>query len=180
MNYRKQYTTYSRNNTTTRRVLLILAAVIIAGGIFHAQYAWVSARADEQLATCWIMCKPGSYVTIRSTPGKNGQVNGYLDSGDSFQTDGESKDGWISCCSGEGGWVYCGYVVTEKPQIVGERYICAAKKQVACRKWMGGPQIDGRPWLRNGEFVQVFLMADGWAITNRGYIRSEWLDVSPE
>lgn len=173
MNHQNKYSIFSKEKIVAA---ILIAIILMLIGAIIGSYC----HCEEQLATCWIMCKPGSYVTIRSTPSKNGQVNGYLDSGDSFQTDGESKDGWISCCSGEGGWVYCGYVVTEKPQIVGERYICAAKKQVACRKWMGGPQIDGRPWLRNGEFVQVFLMADGWAITNRGYIRSEWLDVSPE
>ena len=76
----------------------------------------------------------------------------------------------------EGGWVYLGYVVTEKPQVIGERYMCNAVKQVACRKWMGGPQVDQKPWLKNGQTCEVFLMADGWAVTSRGYIRSEWLE----
>lgn len=38
--------------------------------------------------------------------------------------------------------------------------------------------MDGSPWLTNGQFVDVFLMADGWAVTSRGYIRAEYLDVS--
>ena len=170
---RKHYSIFDREKIFA--FFLIIVIVFIIGAIIGS-YCF----GEEPLATCWIMCKPGSYVTIRSEPRKSAEVRGYLDSGDSFQTDGESIDGWITCCSGEGGWVYTGYVVTEKPQVVGERYICAAKKQVACRKWMSGPQIDGKPWLRNGEYVQVFLMADGWAVTNRGYIKSEWLDASPE
>jgi len=77
--------------------------------------------------------------------------------------------------------VYCGYVVTEKPEKIGERYVCVAKKQVACRRWMAGPQLEGRAaWMKNGEFCEVFLMADGWAVTSRGYIKSEWLEVSVE
>lgn len=155
--------------------VLILVIALLTGAIIGSY-----CRSEEKLATVWVMCKPGSYVTIRSEPGKRGFERGYLDSGDSFQTDGESVDGWITCCSGEGGWVYCGYVVTEKPEKIGETYVCNAKKQVACRKWMGGPQVDGRPWLRNGETCQVFCMADGWAVTSRGYIKSEWLELMAE
>jgi hypothetical protein len=39
--------------------------------------------------------------------------------------------------------------------------------------------VDEKPWLKNGQFVDVFLIADGWAVTSRGYIRAEYLDVSP-
>ena len=127
--------------------------------------------------TVRVAAAPGSTVTVRAEPRKKSAERGYLECGDSFQTDGESVDGWITCGSGEGGWVYSGYVVTEKPEKVGAAYVCVAKKRVACRKWIGGPQVDGRAgWLNNGETCQVFLMADGWAVTSRGYIKSEWLE----
>ena len=161
-----------------KRFFVILVLMIVATALI-----WLlidQGIAEDPLATCWAMCKPGSRVTVRMEPNKRSMETGYLECGDSFQTDGESVDGWITCCSGEGGWVYCGYVVTEKPEKIGETYVCNAKKQVACRKWMGGPQVDGRPWLRNGETCQVFCMADGWAVTSRGYIRSEWLELMAE
>ena len=116
-------------------------------------------------------------MTIREKPDKGSAEHGRLDSGDSFRTTGETKDGWVTCCEGEGGWVFLGYVVTEKPVKIGEKYMCNAARQAACRKWMGGPQIDKRPWMKNGQSCEVFLMADGWAVTSRGYIRSEWLEV---
>lgn len=157
-------------------IALFIALIITVSVIWAA----ISSMAEDQLATCWIMCKPGSRVSIREKPKKKSCECGYLDSGDSFQTTGESKDGWIRCCgAGEGGWVWNGYVVTEKPEQIGERYVCSAVKQVACRRWMGGPQVDGKPWLKNGQFVDVFLLADGWAVTSCGYIRAEYLDASP-
>ena len=174
MNNRKHY---SRTDKERKVFLIAMAAILVTITVALT----VTLCHGEQLATCWIMCKPGSYVTIREKPNKKSAEAGYLDSGDSFQTDGESVDGWIRCCgTGEGGWVYCGYVVTEKPEIIGERYICVALKQAACRKWMGGPQVDGAGWIKNGQYCEVFCMADGWAVTNRGYIRSEWLEVSPK
>lgn len=147
-------------------------------------------KGEDQLATCWIMCrpgdpekeKPGSQVAVRLGPSKKSPEIGFLECGDSFLTDGESKNGWITCYGvGEtSGWVYCGYVCTNKPEIIGERYVCVAKKQVACRKWIGGPKIDERPWLKNGQNVQVLASDGEWAITNRGYIRAAYLEPDPE
>ena len=169
---RKHYSIFSKEKIVAFAVILALA--VTAGVIIG------SCCQGETLATVYAMCKPGSRVTIRRTP--DGMETGYLDCGDSFQTDGESSDGWIRCYgAGENGWVYSGYVSTEPVQKVGQRYVCVAKKQVACRRWMAGPQIDGKAgWLKNGQNVDVFVMGDGWAVTSRGYIKSEWLEVDPE
>lgn len=158
-------------------IALFMALIVTVAVVWAA----VSSMAEDRLATVWIMCKPGSRVEIRATPEKDGISEGWLDSGDSFETDAVMKDGWIHCIGAgdaEEGWIFLGYVSTEKPEKIGERYVCSAVKQVACRRWMGGPQVDGSPWLKNGQFVDVFLMADGWAVTSRGYIRAEYLDVS--
>ena len=161
-----------------KRFFIILVLMIVATALI-----WLlidQGISEDPLATCWVMCKPGSRVTVRMEPNKRSMETGYLECGDSFQTDGESVDGWIRCYgAGEGGWVYSGYVVTEKPKMIMERYICCAVKQVACRKWMAGPQIEGKPWLKHSQNVTVFCMADGWAVTSRGYITSEWLEADP-
>ena len=46
-------------------------------------------------------------------------------------------------------------------------------------RWVDGPQVARSPWLRNGSSVQVFYIAGDWAVTSRGYIRTEWLEVDP-
>ena len=162
--------------------IVAFIAILLVAGIIGFVIGSVTGAAEEQLATCWAMCKPGSRVTVRMTPSKKGVELGWLECGDDFLTDGESRDGWIRCYGiGEtSGWVYSGYVCTSKPEKIGERYVCVAKKQVACRKWMGGPLIDGRPWLKNGQNVHVFCIGDGWAVTSRGYVRSDWIEVDPE
>ena len=171
---RKKYSIFSKEKIGAF-VLLVVVAVLIGMVIGSC------GKSEETLAECWAMCKPGSRVTVRREPSKKAAEAGYLECGDSFRTDGVSVDGWIRCYgAGEGGWVYSGYVVTEKPKMVMERYICCAVKQVACRKWMAGPQIEGKPWLKHGQNVTVFCMADGWAVTSRGYIKSEWLEADPE
>ena len=123
--------------------------------------------------------KPGQREADAGQAGNGSRLSG---SRDWFLTDGTSSDGWIRCYGigeyGEG-WIYSGYVAIEEPKPVYEQYVCVAKTRVACRKWIDGPKVDGYAWLTNGSNVQVFYIAGDWAITSRGYIRSEWLEVDP-
>ena len=179
MKHQKNYSIFAKEKIVAFIVLIAIVAVIAF---------WIgTTAAEEPLATCWIMCDPrtGSSVTVRRKPEKKSMEVGWLECGDSFQTDGSTTDdGWVKCYGiGEngGGWIFCGYVATEEPEMIMQRYVCVAKKQAACRRWMGGPQYDGRAgWLKNGENVTVFCIADGWACTSRGYIKAEWLEVDPE
>jgi len=171
---------YNTNNSDkARKILIILLLVITAAGIGYM--IGTAANAEDQQATCWIMCRPGSQVNVRKRADKKSETVGYLESCDDFKTDGQTKDGWVHVLNiGEygDGWVYVGYVVTEQPKAVYQNYVCVAKKQAACRKWIGGPQTD-KKWIRNGCDVSVFFIADGWACTSRGFIQAEWLEANP-
>ena len=151
----------------------ILAALIIAAVIIFA------CRAEGSETTCWVMCQPGDHVNLRIGPSKDNSCVGWLEIGDDFTTDGEERNGWIRVLDrGECEcWIYSGYVVKEKPEPIGEKRYVVAKKQLACRRWVNGPQIKERPWLKNGREVDVFYIADGWAVTNLGYVEAEWLEV---
>ena len=158
-------------------VIVILTMAIMA----------IKSAAEETLATVYAMCDPrdGNRVIVRAKPTKESAELGYLECGDSFLTDAEERDGWIRCCNiGEAceGWVFCGYVTTEPPEMVMEQYCCVAKNRVAVRRWQGGPQIirnKRKLWLNNCEDVTVFCIADGWACTSIGYIQAEWLEIDP-
>lgn len=156
----------------------ILAALIIAAVIIFA------CRAEDTTITCWALCQPGDHVNLRVKPDKDSSECGWLECGDEFQTDGESRNGWIRVLDAGDCecWIYSGYVVTEQPETVGENYVCVARDRVACRRWVDGPQIRIRghlSWLRNGSTVSVFYIAGEWAVTSRGYIKAEWLEVDP-
>ncbi|MBR6442713.1 MAG: hypothetical protein IKS46_03410 [Clostridia bacterium] len=160
--------------------LITLVTIIAAAFAWMAETASCRAAAD-QLVTCYAMCKPGSRVTIRRTPSKKGAEAGYLDCGDSFQTDAEAVNGWFRCYgAGENGWVYCGYVATEKPEKIGMRYICASTAPVICRRWIGGPKVEKHPYIQNGETLEVFVTDGEWAVTSRGYVKIEYFDPDPE
>ena len=177
MKHHNKYSIFSREK-------IVAAVALIALLIVATVAITVSAcKGEDALVKCWVMCKPGNYVNVRRVPSKSGMEVGYLDAGDWFETDAVSADGFIRCYDigeyGEG-WVYCGYVVTEEPEVINETYVCCAPKRVACRRWMNGPQVSGCPWLVNLSTVYVYYIADGWACTNQGYIKAEYLEASPQ
>ena len=182
---KEPYMNYNtKNSGSARKALIILLAAVIFAGIAYVVALNANAEAAEnRLATVWVMCKPGTQVNVRRRPMTDSKSETQLDAGMEVLTDGESQDGWIRVYGvGEngGGWIYHGYIVLEEPQKIGTRYVCVAKKQAACRRWMGGPQVERHKWIKNGENVDVFFIADGWACTSLGYIQSEWLEPDPE
>lgn len=163
-------------------LMVILCAVLLVVSYTTARNA-IDAKADSTLITCYALCKPGDYVNLRQWPSKKATIDGYLECGDSFQTDGHSKNGFIRVYGvGENSeeWIYCGFVSTEKPEPVFERYVVVAKNRVACRRWMDGPNVASTPWLINGSNVTVFYKTESWAVTNRGYIQTKWIEPDPE
>lgn len=157
-----------------------LLAVLVMLVIFSV--AWIRAEAEDNNVTMWIMCKPGTSVNYRRTPEKDGIVDGQLKAGDEFRTDGRTANGFVHAVGlGENwdAWIYCGYVVDAKPVEIMENYVCVAKVQAICRKWVDGPPLEKGKLLKNGSCVTVFYIAGDWACTSRGYIQKEWLEVDP-
>ena len=184
MNNHKNYTT---NLSKRARILLVvlLVLIVVAGTIYMAALS-AAAYASNGLSTCYVMCKPGTQVNVRRRPTTDSKSETQLDSGEPITTDWQTENGWLRVYGvGEngGGWVFSGYVTAEEPVRIGQRYVCVAKSRVACRRWMNGPQIENngrKQWVNNLENVDVFLMADGWALTSKGYIQVEWLECDPE
>lgn len=163
-------------------IILAICAAMVCAVVFSMAYGATLEAMDGQLITCWVMCKPGDYVNVRMTPSTHAEAVGYLEACDSFRTDGSSANGFIRVFGigehGEG-WVFAGYVSTEEPEPVFQRYVCVSNSRVRCRRWMNG-KLTQNPWITNGSNVDVFYMADGWAMTSRGYIRSQYLEADPE
>ena len=165
-----------------KRVAVLILAAVMAVIVYSCQVNWLKASAEDTMITCWVMCKPGDYINVRRTPSTKADAVGYLEACDSFRTDGSSKNGFIRVYGvgeyGEG-WIFAGYVSTEEPVAVFERYVCISNSRVRCRRWMNG-KLTQNPWLTNGSNVDVFYMADGWAMTSRGFIQSQYLEVDPK
>ena len=124
----------------------------------------------------WVLCEPESYVTLRSGPGKSRASFGGAPCGAEFWTDGKTKNGYLHVmeipAEETEGWIISRNIVYDRPHEVNGVMEIRAEGRVACRKWIEGKIIG---WAHDGDQLTVYWMSASWAVTNRGYIRSEFL-----
>ena len=149
------------------RVILIVLIILAVWVVF--------AKADVSEMQRWIMCK--DYVIIRAKPSRNAMECGQLDPGDDIETDDQTENGFIHIVSPTDGWVWAGNVVESQPEKIEAYGYVVARYQVACRRWVNGPQTEKNPWAKNGTMIKVLWLCDEWALTSRGYIQREWLEI---
>ena len=54
------------DQVTKRRIwILVIACAALFIAVFPAVRRATEAKADGQLTTCWVMCRPGDYVNVR-------------------------------------------------------------------------------------------------------------------
>ena len=157
--------------------VLILAVILVIGVVTYCvALNSVLAAADEQTTTAWIMCSPDGYVNCRLTPSTRGDVIGYLETGYRLEIDGKTKNGYAHCVDMSleysTGWVHCGFIVFEEPKWWDKDMTITASGRVACRKWADGERIN---WVIDGSTVHVYWTSDNWAITNKGWIQTQYL-----
>lgn len=130
-----------------------------------------SASAD----TVWVLCQPDSYVNIRGKASSHSEEVGYALCGDSFETDGTIRNGYIHVYApveaGEG-WISNGFAVWSEPEELNQEAVIDAKGRVALRRSVNG---DRREWKRNGDKLQVYWISDLWAVTDHGFVKTEFL-----
>lgn len=130
---------------------------------------------EEELETIWVLCQPNSYVNIRVRPSGRSEACGYADCGDDFYTDGYKKNGFLhvyaSIETGEG-WIALGYVIWDEPERIYEKRTIISKGRVKARKTVNGKR---RMWLYDGDEVKVYWMSESWSVTNKGFVKSEFI-----
>lgn len=144
--------------------------------LFTALQSRFSAFADDYRV--FVLCNPKTPVNVRIRPKKGSKVEGRLDFGDWIETDGEKRNGWLHVIgigeTGEG-WICSGYVVEDEPQKTERtRAVVAATGRVMSYRRIGGAR---NGWLNVGDELTVYALSDEWAVTNKGYVRSKYLDV---
>ena len=183
----------------TLTVAAILAVILATGGLGGAMAAAESTGKYDRLAAMganstaaedageydgltpmWVMCK--SFVNVRFRARKRAAVLGRVESGEQVWTDGKRDGPYVHVVrlsmESEDGWIHGGYLVDEEPaRMDGERYRVCSNGRVALRRTVDGPR---RAWGKSGSTLKVYAMGGGWALTNRGYIRTEFIEPDPE
>ena len=177
---------FEDNETRRNRIIFITALVIaftmIAAVAFDAvstMLYWMFSEAEAEEIEgrqCWVLCKPdGSVVNIRRKPG--GEIFGGAICGSDMLTDEKVSGGYLHvfdlAAEESKGWISTRYIVYDEPEAVHRMMTVHADGRVACRKWIGGKV---NSWAYDKETVFVYVISYEWAVTDRGYIRSEFLE----
>lgn len=124
----------------------------------------------------FILCDPKTPVNVRISPDNRATVVGRLDFGDYAESDGKQKNGFVHVFAGDAGdgWIHSGYVVEDPPERVNARGSVTANGRVMSRN-----RIDGKrkQWLEVGDEVRVYALSEEWAVTSKGYIKTQYLEV---
>lgn len=153
--------------------------IVCIGLCLLAFFARFGAFADEERV--FILCNPKTSVNVRKTPKTKSEITGRLEFGDWVNTDREEKNGFLHVYGitedGEG-WVFAGYVVDDEPiRTVNTRANINASGRVMAYRWIDGKR---NCWLKVSERVTVYGISSEWSVTNRGYIRTKYLEVNYE
>lgn len=125
----------------------------------------------------FIMCQPDSFVWVRERARKHSAKTGYLMLGDRIRSDGRTHNGFIhvlGVTESDEGWISCGYLAEDEPEIAEQTARITSRGRVACRRSINGAR---RKWLRNGDEVTVYAWGPEWCVTNEGFIRNEYLET---
>lgn len=154
------------------------AALIAAWALVAVLAIAVVAQAatSKDTVTAWVVCQPGNYVNVRLKPSTKSESIGRFETGYTAEVTGKTRNGFAHVkvsLEYDEGWIHAGYLVFDEPVwMEGAMYTVRSNGRVACRKYVDGPR---RCWVVNGSTLQVFWIAGEWAVTNKGFIRSEFI-----
>lgn len=150
----------------------IVCAILVLTLIF----ACFTALADDQCV--FILCNPKTPVNVRRSPKISSQESGRLDFGDSVMTDGKVKNGFLhilGVTEDMEGWIFSGYTVPDQPVKLENAWAnVAASGRVMSYRWINGKK---NKWVKVGTDVRVYAISEEWAVTDRGYMRTEYLEI---
>lgn len=155
------------------RILVAAIAFVLANIIGLLAFA----IGEGRTRTAYVVCTAGGEVNIRNRASLGGEITGRVFFGQTVTVD-RTAGRWAHCIdlSNESaeGWICMGYLCSEPPrQDRGTEYIVRANGRVAA--WSGMDRKERWCWVKPGTVVQVWAWADDMALTNKGYIRREYM-----
>ena len=151
-----------KGGESVKKVLLVLLAFLFIS----------TAAADS----CYVLCQPDSFVNVREFPRMGAQVAGYAELGVSLETDWTRRNGFVKVYGFEAGeaWIYAGFVTEHPVTVETVNGRIESTGRVACRRYINGTR---RQWLKNGTEVVIYARSEDWSITNKGFIKTQFLGV---
>ena len=136
--------------------------------------------APDGLDEFYIICKPGTCVNVRISPNSHAEIIGSKFFGDVVYVDKE-KNGFVHITNLNSeytdGWVSKGLIVEDQPVEVNRSGVIVSNARVAGRKYVNGKV---KTWLANGTEVTVYAESDEWCVTDKGYVRAEFIEIQEQ
>lgn len=152
-----------------KRFILTLTALLCAISPCLAAFDGV----DEY----FIICTPGTSVNVRISPNTHAEVIGSKFFGDQVFVDKE-KNGFVHITNLNSeysdGWVYKGLLTEDQPEEYNGTALVVSNARVAGRKYANGKI---KCWLNNGTEVMVYAISEEWCVTDKGYVKTEFLEI---
>jgi len=176
------YNTNHDKETREKRFLLIvlILGIIVAGIAWMIGTAGCKAAAEGATVKAWVLCQPSDYINLRARASRKSAAVGRMDCGDAVELDGKTSNGFarvtgITIDSPGEAWIYTGFVVFDRPVWYGEQMEIVGNGRVAARKNICG---EVRQWLQPGQMVTVYWKSEEWCVTNRGFVKTQYLEVA--
>ena len=158
------------------KAAILLSGLLIGIAAGTLNYFIITAEAEAGTTDAWIICQPGDWVNARRRPSGKSESLGRLEPGDQIRVTGKTKNGWAEAkvsLEEDTAWIWGGYIVFDEPEAMqGRSMTVRADGRVACRKCIEG---DRRCWIVDGCTVRVHYLTSAWAVTDRGFIKAEYL-----
>ena len=148
-----------------KKIIIVLTFLCLLCSYVHAE-------------TVWVLCQPDSYVNVRRSASKKQEPNGTMECGWDAETNNKTKNGFIyvEVPNEDGyGWINKGYIVHSKPVIITFKTNIYSNGRVACWRSIGGNR---RCWVKPGAEITVYAVSEEWSITNKGFVKTEYLGVN--
>ena len=159
-----------------RAVLKIVLLFVILAAIGAMVACLIETAFGDEL---YVICKPGTEVYARISPRMGAEVVGHYDCGDRIETDGIERNGFIHAVDVglevSEAWISKRYLVEDRPLILEIQTIVVSSCRVRARSGIDGRRL---AWLKPGQEVTVFARSDEWCVTNKGFVRTEFLGVN--
>lgn len=173
--------TMSRASVLLWRVLLVLLIfdILVWGDLRLMQIAHGEEIAGE---TWWVLCSPEGEVNIRSRPTTDSDTEGWMTCGETVEV-ADTKARWAQCVNLQReasiGWVHRGYLVAGAVEVHDKplSMVVVGRGRVAARRSVEGSR---RKWLNPRDRVVVYAAGGGWAVTDQGFVKSEYLEEYDE
>lgn len=157
--------------------ILVIAAVVWLAIALYTSLGF--ANAEELYDEGYVLCT--DYVNVRRKPSTKSASIGTFECGEHLYLDGKKKNGFLHCVDlmleENEGWIHSGFVVSDKPERVWQKATIVSKGRLAARKYVNGKRTR---WLKPLASVTVYYWSDEWAVTDCGYVMTQYLELEGE